>query len=237
MLSRCKDLESLLRLLPPSLPSFLNVSFISRDTPLLYFFPSLSSTPIIIIRSSLFLRCSIFLHPCIVVSLTCPHPRISASLSPRFLLFSLFSPPPPCPVFNSPRVFYIPLPPPHFSIFQSARPYLPSRLPVPGHPCRPYPFFLLSKFLVPRISSSIFGSILVIFINLIRPYTFHCSIKRPTRVYTCMYTKNCRRPGRRAGWQEGKSNTRVVSILRKYGSCPDRTIDELRVSWIETWRD
>lgn len=101
-----EDPESLIRLLfPLPLLSFLNVSFISRDTPLLFllllFFLS------IIIRSSLFPRCSIF--PCTRV-LSCP--RVSSYLSiasiPPFFPFVL---PPLSSVFNGPRVFYIPLPP------------------------------------------------------------------------------------------------------------------------------
>lgn len=89
---------------PPSLLSFLNVSFISRDTALLFFFLfflRLSYVP-------LFPRCSIF--PCILASLS-SYLCLSIASIPSF--FSFVLPLLSC-VFNSPRVFYIPLSPPIF---------------------------------------------------------------------------------------------------------------------------
>lgn len=157
----------------------------------------------IIIRSSLFPRCSIF--PCTRV-LSCP--RVSSYLSiasiPPFFPFVL---PPLSSVFNGLRVFYIPLPPLPIFRYSSHR----SNHLCASRFCTAYlvilaPTFFLSQNLsfslcvhvyIPH-SSSVLHPILVIFIShkfnptslRLAPYTFHCSIKRPTRICTRVYTMN-----------------------------------------------
>lgn len=138
------------------------------------------------------LTCSIF--PCTRV-LSCPYPRISLSI-PSF--FSL----PLSHVFNSPRVFYIPLPPLPFFDIPAAGPTIFVPLAFPH-------WHLPSSFLSQNLSFSLCVYIYIYYTFFIQsssylpvshkfnptslrlaPYTFHCSIKRPTRIYTRVYTMN-----------------------------------------------
>lgn len=196
---------------PPSLLSFLNVSFISRDTALLFFFLfflRLSYVP-------LYSPVALYFH----VS-SRPYPRISASLSPRSLLFSLLSSPF-CPVYSTvPACFIFLYPLPFFDV--PAGPTIPSSIFVflshiytaYLHPLSlslskslilPMYMYIYSTFFI-RSPSNPSSSYLPVSHKFnptslrLAPYTFHCSIKRP-RVYTRVYTMNCRRP-------EGKSNAR-----------------------------
>lgn len=132
------------------------------------------------------------------------YPRIS--LSPRFLLFFLLSSPLVLCIQRSPRVLYSSTSPPYFSIFQpQVQPSLCLSFlyGLPGHPCTYLlPSSLLKSLVLPMrthiYSSSVLHPILVIFIShkfnptslRLAPYTFHCSIKRPTRICTRVYTMN-----------------------------------------------
>lgn len=116
----------------------------------------------------------------------------------RFLLFFPF----PCPVYSTvPTCFIFLYLPSHFSIFQpQVRPSLSLSHFYTGI------YLLLSSL---KISHSPFVYIYIYYTFFIQsssylpvshkfnptslrlaPYTFHCSIKRPTRIYTRVYTMN-----------------------------------------------
>lgn len=142
----------------------------------------------------------ISMHPCIVVS-----PRILVSLYRLDSSFFSFCPPPlvlciqrsPRVLYSSPSLFFdIPATGPTIFVpLVSVRPTW-SSLHLPSSFLSQNLSFSLCVY-IPH-SSSVLHPILVIFIShkfnptslRLAPYTFHCSIKRPTRICTRVYTMN-----------------------------------------------
>lgn len=134
------------------------------------------------------------------------YPRIS--LSPRFLLFFLLSSPP-CLLYSTvPACFIFLYLPSLFFDIPATGPtiFVPLVSVQPTWSSLHLPSSFLSQNLsfslcvhvyIPH-SSSVLHPILVIFIShkfnptslRLAPYTFHCSIKRPTRICTRVYTMN-----------------------------------------------
>lgn len=132
------------------------------------------------------------------------YPRIS--LSPRFLLFFLLSSPLVLCIQRSPRVLYSS--PSLFFDIPATGPTI--FVPLVSVRLTWSSLHLPSSFLSQNLSfspcvhvyiphsSSVLHPILVIFIShkfnptslRLAPYTFHCSIKRPTRICTRVYTMN-----------------------------------------------